>query len=205
MKSRLRKTLDPCQGCFLHKDYCICEFIPRLDLKTRISLVVHYKELKRTSNTGRLAIKALVNSELVIRGFEQTEKTDLTKILNPNYQSLLLYPADGAEFLTQEYLENYERPIHLIVPDGNWRQASKVNSRHLELKDVPRVKLLPRVSGPLFLRKEHIENGMATLEAIAAAFGVIESSEVGAQLSQVYKLKLEQTLKARGTKLNLTN
>ncbi|MBI2209610.1 MAG: DTW domain-containing protein, partial [Deltaproteobacteria bacterium] len=47
---------------------CICGSIPRLDLSTRVCLIVHVNELKRSSNTGRLALRALVNSEMRVRG-----------------------------------------------------------------------------------------------------------------------------------------
>ena len=61
---RKRKTKDPCPECFLHKNLCICSLIPDLETKTRVVLIVHAKELKRTTNTGRLALKSLKNSEL---------------------------------------------------------------------------------------------------------------------------------------------
>ena len=200
MKTRQRKTKDPCQICFMHKDLCFCSQIPSLTLKTRISLVVHYKELKRTSNTGRLAITALKNSEMIIRGREQEERSDLSTLLSDHYQTILLYPSGDAALLDESFLKNVKKPIHLIVPDGNWRQAGKVNVRHPELKDVVRVKLKPQTAAKEFLRKEHIEGGMATLEAIAMAIGVLEGTEAEAKLMNLYQLKLQQTLIARGQK-----
>lgn len=198
MKDRQRKTRDPCQVCFLHKDFCICDQIPNLDLKTKLSLVVHYKELKRTSNTGRLAVTALVNSEMHIRGLEQTEATDLSRLLLGDYQTLLLYPSDDSVLLNEDFISQFEKPIHLIVPDGNWRQAAKVHVRHKELKDVPRVRVTPKSQATAFLRKEHVEGGMATLEAIAQAMGVFEGPEIEKALNDLYQLKLQRTLKARG-------
>lgn len=196
MIDRQRKTKDPCQVCFLHKDNCICVQIPKLTLATRVSLVIHYKELKRTSNTGRLAVAALTNSEMFVRGLEQ-KATDLSTLMSPDYQALFLYPGEDAEPIGAQ---QYDKPIHLIVPDGNWRQASKVYARHPELKDVPRVKVSPRKQATQFLRKEHVEGGMATLEAIAIALGVLENLEVEAKLTYLYQLKLQATLKARGHK-----
>ncbi len=199
MNLRQRKTKDPCQICLLHKDRCICDRIPKLTLATRVSVVAHYKELKRTSNTGRLAIAALTNSEILVRGLEQIEKTDFSKLISEEYQSLLLYPSESAIMLNAEFVNAFCKPVHLIIPDGNWRQASKVNSRHPELNGVPRVKVSSRVQATQFMRKEHIEGGMATLEAIAVALGVIEGAAVELALTELYQLKLQQTLKARGT------
>ena len=87
-----RKTQDPCLGCYLHRSLCICDLIPRLELKTRVALIVHTKELKRTTNTGRLAIRALMNSEMRVRGEHDSKAAlDLSDLLSPNYQTFLFF------------------------------------------------------------------------------------------------------------------
>ncbi len=197
MIERKRKTKEPCPGCSLHRTLCICDQIPELTLTTRVTLVVHYRELRRTTNTGSLALRALTNSELRVRG-EQRTPLDLSDLLDPQYQSLLFYPSEGAEELTTEFLRPFDRPIHLIVPDGNWRQASKVAIRHPELGSIPRVMIKSPNTETQFLRKESTPEGMATLQAIARALGVIEGPEVFAKLMGLYKLKLQKTLIGRG-------
>lgn len=197
MISRKRKTQDPCQDCYLHKDRCICSSIPTLTLNTRISLVIHAKELKRTTNTGRLALKALTNSEMHIRG-ESRETLDLSKILSPKYRTLLFFPSDNAIELDHKLVSESSLPIQLIVPDGNWRQASKVHYRHHELNDIPRIKISTPNTAEQHMRAETTEAGMATLEAIAHALGIIEGVEVKEKLMQFYQRKLEETLKGRG-------
>jgi DTW domain-containing protein YfiP len=194
---RKRKTKDPCPECFLNRTLCVCAFIPHLDLKTKITLVVHAKELKRTTNTGRLAMKSLVNSEMRIRG-QGTEALDLSDLLTDQYRTFLFYPSEEAVDLTAELVAADPRPIQLIVPDGNWRQASKVHYRHHELKNVPRVMIKAPNMSPLHMRVENTEEGMATLQAIAEALGVIEGAEVRAQLMALYNEKLKNTLIGRG-------
>ncbi len=195
--SRKRKTIAPCPTCFLHVDRCICSLIPSLTLKTKISLIVHTKELKRTTNTGRLAIKALVNSEMRIRG-EGKEALDLSDLLSSGYKTYLFYPSDEAVELDENLVKSSPLPIQLIVPDGNWRQASKVHYRHHELKDVVRVKITTPNLNPLHMRAENTEHGMATLEAIAQALGIIEGKAVGDVMMKLYQDKLEATLRGRG-------
>lgn len=194
---RKRKTKDPCQKCFLHKNLCICSQIPTLPLKTKVWLMVHAKELKRTTNTGRLALQALPNSEMKIRGVLNSA-VDLTMALDGSYHPLLLFPSDNAVELNRKLVETFDRPVLLIVPDGNWRQASKVHSRHSELKSVQCVLINKTNTATEFLRKETTINGMATLQAIAYALGVIEGDKVQTDLLQLYQLKLHQTLRGRG-------
>lgn len=194
---RKRKTKDPCPDCGLNRSLCICTLIPSLDLKTRVCLVIHAKEIKRTTNTGRLAIKSLVNSEMRIRG-ETKDPLDLSDILNDTYQTFLFYPSDEALELNKDFIEKDPRPVQLIVPDGNWRQASKVHYRHHEIKNIPRVMIKTPNTSKYHLRAETTPEGMATLQAIAHALGIIEGDAVKQSLLQLYKAKLERTLQGRG-------
>lgn len=198
---RQRKTKSPCSRCGLNPKLCICELIPTLILKTRILLVVHAKELKRTTNTGKLTLEALPNSILKIRGIKN-EALDLSDQLVPDYQSLLYYPSDNAADLNQDFMKSITKPVQLIVPDGNWRQASKVNFRHPELRDLPRVMIKEKNRARHHLRAESTSYGMSTLEAIAKALGVIEGPEVEAALMRLYRAKLQNTLKGRGINLD---
>ena len=50
------------------------------------------------------------------------------------------------------------------------------------------------------LRAETTEEGMATLQAIAHAFGVIEGVDARDELMKVYNAKLQATLVGRGIK-----
>lgn len=198
-KSRKRKTKEPCPGCYLHKDICMCDLIPELKTTTHLSLIIHSRELKRTTNTGRLALKALTNSSMHIRG-RKDEPLDFSNVLLEGYQPLLLFPCEEAELLDTDFVQAMDSslPVQLIVPDGNWRQASKVNTRYPALKHVPRVKLKLETVETQFLRTETVADGMATLQSIAFALGELEGAFIQEQLEKVYREKLTRTLKARG-------
>ena len=170
--------------------------MPSLHIKTHIVLVIHAKELKRTTNTGRLAVKILINSEMRVRGKDR-EILDLSDLLVPEYRTLLFYPSKDAIELTSNLVNEDPRRIRLIVPDGNWRQASKVHYRHHELKDIPRVQITTPNLNHGHMRAETTESGMATLEAIASALGIIEGDEVKNKLMDFYQLKLQGTLRGR--------
>lgn len=83
-QQRKRKTKTPCSGCGLHPQRCLCELIPKLNLKTRLCLVIHSRELKRTTNTGQLAIQSLENSIMRVRG-KEGESLDLSSDLKEEY------------------------------------------------------------------------------------------------------------------------
>ena len=190
-----RKTQDPCQGCFLHRDRCICSQIVSLDLATRVTVLIHSKETKRTTNTGLLAAKALINSQVTVHG-RRDQATSVE--LPPGYQHWVLAPGAKSQELTTELFSKPGLPVHLIVPDGNWRQASKMPDRIPELIHLPRLKLVGLNTDRSFLRKESKPEGLATLQSIALALGFIEGAKVQRHLLELYDLKLQATLRGRG-------
>jgi DTW domain-containing protein YfiP len=195
--TRQRKIKEPCPICAASRALCLCDLLPRIELSTRVCLVIHHRELSRSSNTGLIALRALINSEMRVRG-EGREPLNLKDLLVPQYRTLLLYPSDDAAELTKSLVLQERTPIQLIVPDGTWRQARKVRCRHHELKDVPRVKIGTPNDSTFQLRAQSRPEGMATLQAIARALGVIEGELVEEQLMKLYHAKLERTLMGRG-------
>jgi DTW domain-containing protein len=194
---RQTTTNERCKTCGVSATGCLCDAIPRILLRTKVCLVIHHREVSRSSNTGLLAIRALVNSEVRVRG-EQREALDLKDLLTAHYRSFLFYPSADAVELDQALVMQEARPIQLLVPDGTWRQARKIHSRHPELSGLPRVKISTPNKSIYQLRAQSRPEGMATLQAIAEGLGIIEGDRVRAQLMKLYHAKIERTLKGRG-------
>jgi DTW domain-containing protein YfiP len=137
---------------------------------------------------------------MYIRGELDQKPLDLSDLISADYRSVLFYPSDDAVELNLDFMQQNPLPIQLIVPDGNWRQASKVYSRHPELAGLEKVKISSANLAENHLRKEHFAEGMSTLQAIALALGVTEGADVMEALMQVYNLKLKRTRQGRGVK-----
>lgn len=177
---------------------CICELIPSIDIKTRVIVLMHYRESVLPTNTGKLAILTLKNSELRFRGQPSSEQVTAEGLFHDDRTTLLLYPDSTAQSLTQEYVETLGRPINLIVPDGSWRQARKMGTREPALAGVSHVKLMPGPLSEYRLRREHKPEGLATFEAIARALGIIEGPGIQSQMEHVFRVMVERTLWSRG-------
>ena len=190
--SRRANVGQRCQGCMMHLSLCICALIPRLETKTRLVLVMHKAEKRKPTNTGHLAAKALVNSETIVRGIEGKPDPEVT--WPEGSEPVLLYPAEDAR-----PLEACSHPVSLIVPDGNWRQASKVRQRVRGLRDVRCVTLPVGAPTTYRLRSESQPNGLATIEAIARAFGILEGAHIQDALEGIFRTMVERTLWIRGS------
>src|SRR5262247_746404 len=63
-----------CESCQMHRTLCICALIPAIRTRTRVVLVIHQLETRKPTNTGRLAARCLVGSQVVVRGADLPEK-----------------------------------------------------------------------------------------------------------------------------------
>jgi DTW domain-containing protein YfiP len=181
----------------MHVNRCICQSIPRYVLNTRLVLVMHCHELIKTTATGPLALQALTNSELRIHG-QKDLPLDLSDLYIPERRTLLLYPGDDAAVLSRDYLDQDNRSVTLVVPDGNWRQASRMGRRLPGINNAEMVRLPEGPQTRWGIRRENHCQGLATFEAISRALGIIESPDVQAGMEDLFSLMVQITLNSRG-------
>ena len=193
--SRRDKGHLRCDTCMMHSQHCVCALVPRLETRTRLVLVIHRAEARKPTNTGRLAAACLVNSEVIVRGHETAQAEPLP--VPAGSRVLLLFPAPDAVPLAALAPE-LEGPVTLVVPDGNWRQASKVRKRIPGLAEATCVTLPAGEPSRYRLRAEAHAHGLATLEAIARAMGILEGPEVRAAMEAPFHAMVERTLATRG-------
>jgi DTW domain-containing protein len=183
-----------CPRCRVHGSLCVCALIPSIETRTRLVLFIHRAEDRKPTNTGRLATHCLPNSEVHVRGRESEPTAPFH--VGQDRQGILLFPSE--DHVPIERFRDSERPVTLIVPDGNWRQASKVRMRVPGIRELPTVMLPPAEPSRYRLRSEAHAHGLATIEAIARAMGVLEGPEVRERLEFVFRAMVERTLWARG-------
>ncbi len=191
-----RDNLDiRCRRCRMHQRLCLCALMPRITTRTRLLLVIHRDEERKPSNTGLLAAQCLENSEVWVRGVHGEPPPQF--LSDESVQPLLLYPQATAIPIAK--FAASPLPITLIVPDGTWRQAGKVKARMPGLGEVPCVSL-PKEDAPTHyrLRRETKNHGLATLEAIARAMGILEGAQVRDSLERIFQIMVERTLRLRG-------
>lgn len=194
--SRRDNRANRCDRCMMHSSLCVCSLFEPIETTTRLVLVIHRAEVRKPTNTGHLATSCLVNREVHVRGLEGRPSEAIS--WPEGSQPLLLFPHESATPL----VARPDRPVTLIVPDGNWRQASKVRARVPGLRDVPCVSLPLGAPSTYRLRSEAHPTGLATVEAIARALEILEGERgpaVRAALEQVFHAMVERTLWVRGS------
>jgi len=183
--------LRRCPDCLVHRSLCVCALIPTLPTRTRVVLVMHQLELNKPTNTGRLAIRCLPNSEILVRGREALHRAPAAFPGTP----LLLYP--HAQALPLERWRDSPEPITLIVPDGTWRQAARARRRVPGADQIPCV-VLPAPTSGYRLRQATRPGRLSTMEAIARALGVLEGPSVEEALLHLHQVMVDRTLWTNG-------
>jgi DTW domain-containing protein len=191
--SRRANAAVRCPRCVMHASLCVCSLIPRIVTRTRVVVLIHRNEHRKPTNTGRLAAECLVGSRVLVRGRHgrPEDQVDVAGETRP----LLLFPHEGARDL-REFAGPV--PVTLIVPDGTWRQASKVKKRVRGMDAIPSVTLPLGAPSRYRLRLESHDDGLATMEALARALGILEGPSVEQALLAVFAAKVERTLWSRG-------
>ncbi len=186
-----------CPRCEIRRPLCFCALIPQISLETRVIVLMHTFEHVLTTNTAKLAVKSLTNSEIQIHG-RKDERLSSESLHQAGRNSLLLYPSPFATELTEDFVSGLSGPVTLIVPDANWRQTQKFVRREPALFGIPHVKLPAGPPSEYRLRMQRHESGVCTLEAIARAIGLLESRDAQQRLELLLRVMVERTLWSRG-------
>ena len=192
-----RNNAARCATCRMHQTLCICALVPRLTTRTRLAVVVHHREARKPTNTGQLAARCLEHGTVTIVG--DRDRPDELPAIGDDVEPVVLYPDDDA--VPIERYAGAARPVLLIVPDGTWRQASKLRRRVPGLAALPCVSLPETAATAYRLRAEHRTGGLATFEAIARALGILEAgagSAIETAMTAVFRVMVDRTLWLRG-------
>jgi DTW domain-containing protein YfiP len=187
-----------CQRCRLHTDLCACALLVPMPARTQVVLVAHVCEMRKPTNTGRLALACLAGAQLIERGRRDGASAAIP--CTADRQPLLLYPVPDAVPLDQwkAAQPGQAPPVMLVVPDGTWRQAKRVRSRIPGLEKAPAVCLPVGLSSQYRLRQTGPSQRLATLEAIAHALGILGEEEIAERLMYIFRVVVERALWSNG-------
>ncbi len=176
---------------------CLCACLPRFELRTKLVLVMHCREWIKPTATGPMALAALKNHEVHLHGVKD-RPLELGHLDHKNRRVLVLFPSESALPLDQLVLDHDERPVSLVVPDGNWQQARRMSKRLFGLRNASAVTLAAGPASEWGVRRETRPGGLATFEAIARALGTLESKSVQTELEAYFRVMVQKTFELRG-------
>ncbi len=130
-----------CSTCWLSKPECICsKATPIPSFRHRLVVIVHPEEYARSSNTGALPQACMLphNITVLVRGVPEHDAEIAALCLEPN--TFVLFPGQDARPFADlemsvelqgqleqlEQLVMCEKRYNIIIVDGTWTQAKKL-------------------------------------------------------------------------------
>lgn len=126
----------------------------------KITLLTHFKELDKRSNTGRLVVDVLGSSAEQVRWDRLNPPARLVEEIDAGGVALI-YP--GAAYENNDDLSDITQ---CIIIDSTWQEARKIHQRSPYLQKVRRISLNPREKSLYNLRKHQKESGLCTAECV---------------------------------------
>jgi DTW domain-containing protein YfiP len=197
--SMRRSTKDKrCPECRINLDHCFCEAISPFQTNHQISVVIHVRELKLTSNTAYFIKKLLPQqTTLWTRGRVFEPFSAKAVLQSSTLKPLYIYPDENAQDFDQAFREKNPGPYHFIIPDGSWTQARKVHKREEDFKDLTLIKLPETLKGEYLLRKSNHSHWLSTFEAIAQVLKMSGENDQYEKMMTFFKIFNQRVYQTR--------
>ncbi len=131
---------------------------------------MHPKEArKQKTGTGRLCHLVLKNSRLHVGVDFTYDRAVRALIADPEYTSVLLFPAPRAVNLSQDgyrSLSGRNGKLQIFVVDGTWSLASKILRLSENLRALPAVSFTSRQPSNFQFKKQPRAEFLSTIESI---------------------------------------
>ncbi|MDD2365076.1 MAG: DTW domain-containing protein [Desulfuromonadaceae bacterium] len=124
----------------------------------KITLLTHFKEFEKRSNTGRLIVDVLGENAEQIRWNRLNPPVDLVREIDAGGVALI-YPGAADE---SDY--DFSDVKQCIIIDSTWQEARKIHQRSPYLQKVRRISLNTGSKSLYNLRKHQKESGLCTAE-----------------------------------------
>ena len=149
-------------------------------------IVRHHTEIKRSSNSGRLAHLALPNSVIIDHDVE-VEGRCVPAALPPLDGAWLLYPA--GEPTTEVPTPP---PRQLVVLDGTWAQTRRMYRKLGALRGLPTLRIPDAPMPAARLRESPGPGQVSTIEAIARALRLLEGDATARPLEELFAVAVSR-------------
>jgi len=146
----------------------------------KFTLLTHFKELEKPSNTGRLVVEILGSAAEQLRWDRLVPPTKLVAEIEAGGVALL-YPGTA-----DEPAGDLTGIRQIILIDGTWHEARRIHQRSPYLQKVRRICLKPTEKSRYNLRKNQIESGLCTAECVMEILRVTGNISDAERLQELF-------------------
>jgi len=146
----------------------------------RITLLTHFKEFEKRSNTGRLVVDVLGSAAEQVRWDRMNPPARLVEDIEAGGVALV-YP--GAANENDGDLSGISQ---IVIIDGTWHEARKIHQRSPYLRKIRRIGLSTGEKSAYNLRKNQKESGLCTAECVIEVLRLAGNSAEADRLEEQF-------------------
>ena len=180
------KTVDSCFTCgFTHN--CICDHQPTLHSQVEFALLYHENELNKLTNTGKLLLNSLPNSQHYVWQRKEQPEALINKIIQEDTETWLLFPSNSPT-LSSEYevhRDSSKKQLFILL-DATWQEAKKMVNKSPWLKALPCLEIQASTDSCYHLRRNQSQGNLCTCEAGIEVLEMVKEPENAQALSYYY-------------------
>lgn len=166
-----------CPDCCRPQTVCWCVHlpVPRIQTRTKIILLQHPLEEKRSIRTARMLELGLAEGCCTVyQGHTFPGSCPALSSLLDSPHTLVLYPGPGSQDLDTLQGEDQGEGRNVIILDGTWDQARKIWNANPALHKVRRVSLSLQSPSEYVVRTQPMVGCLSTLETAAHTVARLE-------------------------------
>lgn len=195
-----------CPSCLMADFACFCHLRTAQDSPILFTLLYHYTEIHKPTNSGRLIADLFPeHTQAYIWSRTEPEQALLERINHSNQRSIILYPETEKRLILETHTNmlpdtgaiNTELPLHVIVLDATWRLASKMLHQSRWLDAIPTFAISDDTQRSFKVRHAKHENQFATAEVVAMLLAQAGYAEQSHALANYYQIFNEHSLISR--------
>jgi len=146
----------------------------------KFTLLTHFKEFEKRSNTGRLVVDALGDGAEQVRWDRLNQPARLVEEIEAGGVALV-YPGP-----VDEAAGDLTGIRQVVLIDGTWHEARKIHQRSPYLQKIRRICLKPAGKSVYNLRKNQKVSGLCTAECVIEILRCIGQAEDAEQLESQF-------------------
>lgn len=179
-----------CAACHLPPRWCICDTLTTATTEVAVAVLAHREELHKPSSTGLLLQRVLPHARL--HAFDHRAPTPPEAVLVPGRETWILHPSGEPPPAPPPPRAG----LHLVLLDGNWRQAGKLLRHVRGWGRTVRLPLDTPARGHLRTRPDALRG--CTAEALAHALDLLGEPAPAAALRLQLEVHVAAFLLSRG-------
>lgn len=192
---------ERCPSCLMATFACYCAARTPQKSACEITLLYHYTEIHKPTNSGRLIADLFPhNTQAYIWSRTEPSAALLERLNTYKDSSIILFPETHKRLELashQASLPNSEQPLHVILLDATWRLASKMLHQSRWLDAIPTFAISEHIQRSFKVRHAKHENQFATAEVMAMLLAQAGEPAPSHALATYYQTFNEHSLISR--------